>query len=83
MERRSISKSEKMSSRRADIASTRHKRVSVQGCPIWVTGIHPRAILAIPNHMWTGVYAHEHFDQDGVSTHLIKSRKLSERRTKP
>ena len=46
-----ISKSEKMSTQRADVASTVHMRVSTRGCPIWATGRHPHAILAIPNHM--------------------------------
>ena len=72
-----------MSSRRAEIASTMHKRVSMRGGPIWATGIHPRAILAIPNHMWTGVHAHEHLGQDGVSTRPMESRILFERGPRP
>ena len=49
-----ISKSEKMSAQRADIASTVLKRVSARGCSIWATGRHPHAILAIPNHISMG-----------------------------
>ena len=43
-----ISKSEKMSAWRVDMASTAHKRVGVRGCPIWVIEWHLRAILAVP-----------------------------------
>ena len=55
-----INKSEKMSVRRADVAFTEHKRVNARGCPIWAMGRHPQAILAILNHMCTGVRAHEY-----------------------
>ena len=65
-----ISKSEKMSAQRADIASTVLKRVSARGCSIWATGRHPHAILAIPNHIWAVLRVRKCLAQDGVGTHL-------------
>ena len=43
-----ISKSEKISAWRADVASTAQRRAGMRGCPIWAMGWHLNAILTAP-----------------------------------